>query len=337
MRNTILGLVAVIVLGGAAFYLIQQNQASDSIRDIELERNFTVDKKSDIKGLIVTPKKTPPYRLDLVDGVWYLNNSIKASKHVVESILQVFTKVEMDHIPTKAASDKVRQAIKENGINVQLLGKNGKVMKTVWIGSDASFGKGTHMMMDGATQPYVMALPLITGGFRPRFTYEFDRIRDKKIISYEADDINSIQVVYPKDQSKSFKVVNNDGAYTVETATDFQEKSSQPLNVNRARAYIEGLTSISVEGWDNFNEKQDSIRGLIPFAEISIDLKEGNDRQIGLYPFNDFLDAKVHIDEWEQSKYITRYFVTLENGQFAIGQQRVLKELLRPYEHFFSE
>lgn len=337
MRNTILGLVAVIFLGLTAFYLIQKNTVSDSIRDIQLERNFTVEDKSDIKGLIITPKKTPPYRLDLVNGQWYLNKNIKASKYVVESILQVFTKVEMDHIPTKAASQNVIEAIEENGIHVQLLGKNEEVIKSLWIGSDASFGKGTHMMMEGASQPYVMALPLITGGFRPRFTYEFDRIRDKEILSYEADEINSIQVVYPKDQSKSFKVVNSNGEYSVETATDFQEKSTLPLNVNRARAYIEGLTSISVEGWDNFNEKQDSIRELIPFAEISIDLKEGADRQIGLYPFNDFLDPKVHIEEWEQAQYITRYFVALENGQFAIGQQRVLKELLRPYEHFFSE
>lgn len=336
MKKTGIGIIVLALLAYAAYYFVQKDGQSDKVREIMKERDFLIDNKEEIYSFNVTHKSGREYRFDRNGSDWTINEHNKASTPVVESILQIFTKSELNHIPTRKGTANLLTSFDKIGIKVEFFDKEDKKIKTVLVGSDASHGKGTHMMLEGGKQPYAMSIPLINGGFRSRLTYEFEQIFDKKFIAYEAEELNSVTVTYPKDLSSSFSVINENGRYTVKTATEFQEESKLPLNENRARAYMEGLTSLYIEGWDNSNSKRDSIDNLIPFVNIKIDVKEGEDRDIRLYPFNDFLDKNVHVDEWEQSKRITRYFVA-EDKQFAIGQQRVLKQLLRPYGHFFTK
>lgn len=336
MKNTGIGIIVLALLAFAAYYFAQKDGQSDKVREIMKERDFLLEDKSDVYSFHITHKSGREYRFERNGEDWTFNKYNKASTPVVESILQIFTKSELNHIPTKKGTENLLSSFDKIGIKVEFFDKEKKEIKTVLVGSDASYGKGTHMMLEGGKQPYAMSIPLINGGFRSRLTYEFEQIYDKEFISYEADELNSVTVIYPKDQSSSFTVINENGKYNVKVATDFQEESKLPVNENRARAYMEGLTSLYIEGWDNSNSKRDSIDNLIPFVEINIDVKDGADREIRLYPFNDFLDKNVHVEEWEQAKRITRYFVA-EDKQFAIGQQRVLKHLLRPYNHFFTK
>lgn len=326
----------MILLGGAAFYLGRRDKQTDYMRSVLEERDFTVANEGDIHKVFIAHKTKAPYTLTRKGDAWYMNDSIRVNPYIIPNILAVLTKAEIDHIPTKAASATAIESMKNNGIKVEVYGRT-KKLKTIYVGSDVRAGKGTYMLLDGATQPYAMRLPMVKGGFRNRLVQDVQSLKDPTLIDYQASDIQRIKVSYPKDQKSSFELKVDGDAYLVNTVDQYQERSTKPVNQAFARAYVEGLEEVKIEGWDMESPHLDSIKSVLPFSVMEFEQRNGQTEVLKFYPFKDFLNENVHAEEWEQSKMISRYYVLNKAGELSVVQQRLVGTLMRPYSFFFSE
>lgn len=332
MRNIITGLVILGILGGAAYFMTREEEKQSKIRTIMNDRNFTVPRE-DIYKIFIAHKSLTPYTLDRKADGWYYNgDKFKISEFVMPTVLSVFDRTQVNHIPPGPAVDNITHSMRRSGIKVQVFGKDDDLLKTMYIGADVANGNGTYMLLEGSNQPYAMELKNVTGGFRHRFMFAENQLRSRVLVEQKPENIASIGVRYPSDDEQSWAAQRTDGGFTVSHPSGTHPTiDAQPAMMD---AYLHTLDRIALEGWDIGNKTQDSIAQIEPFAEITIDVIEGQDQVIKLIPFRDFIDPELHIHEVEASKMVTRYYVVDEKGQLGVGQQRVIGKLLVGYDFF---
>jgi hypothetical protein len=335
MRNIITGLIILGILGGAAYFMTKEDGQQSKVRTIMNDRDFIVPRE-DIHKVFVAHKSLTPYTLDRKGDSWYYNgDEFKISEFVIPTILSVFDRTQVNHIPPGPAVDNIVHSMRRGGIKVQLFGKNDKLLKTMYVGSDVADGNGTYMLLEGSNQPYAMELKNLTGGFRHRFMITEDRMRSRVIVQQKPENIESVGVRYPSDDSQSWRADRTASGFSLSHPSG--DKPTITAEAAKIDAYLHTLDRIALEGWDLRNKTQDSIAQIEPFAEITIDVKEGRDQVIKLIPFRDFIDPELHIHEVEASKLVTRYYVVDELGRLGVGQQRVIGKLLVGYDFFAEE
>lgn len=330
MRNIITGLIILGILGGAAYFMMRSDSQENKIRTILKDRDFTVPRE-DIQKIFVAHKSLKPYTLEKKGDGWYYNDKFRVSDYVIPTVLAVFDRIQVNHIPPGPSVDNIVASMRRGGIKVEVYGKNDDLLKTMYVGSDVSQGNGTFMLLEGSSQPYAMELKNVNGGFRHRFMFTENQLRDRTVLAVDRDEVASFGVTYPNDPNQSWSIDVEGGDYVL--THEQSGSTTEPIDAV-VEAYINGMKRVPLEGWDIGNKAQDSIALLEPFAQVDIELENGDLKVIKLIPFRDFLDPEVNIHEIEASKFVTRYYVVDEKGQLGIGQQRVMGGLLIGHDFF---
>lgn len=334
MRKIITGLVLLAILGGAAYLLSQKDEKQEQVNKIMADRDFTVEKE-DIHKLFIAHKTMKPYTLTRKGSDWYYgDDKFKINEYVIPNILNIFSTAAVKFIPPRSQVETVINSMRKGGIKVEVYGKGDQLLKTMYIGSEADESGATYMMLEGSSQPYVMELPHLRGGFKHLLMLSQNQLRDPVIVNYEADEIASVKVDYPGDRSNSFELRRDGGDYRL-----YKMGNNDPVipKTEKVKAYLGAMNRIALEGWDNGNEAQDSIAQLTSFADVSITGKDGRNTTLKLIPFRDFIDPDINIEEYEQSKYVNRYFTVLGDGELGVSQQRLVGKLLLPYSFFVED
>jgi len=74
---------------------------------------------------------------------------------------------------------------------------------------------------------------------------------------------------------------------------------------------------------------------MLAFCEISIRMTEGRQRNIKLYPIENYIEESLVT--LENTPRINRYFVDTSWGDFMLVQQRIIGKLLRGYSYFATD
>ena len=124
--------------------------------------------------------------------------------------------VDIKYIPPKKAEEHIFWDIAANGVQVDIFDRSDKLMKSYFVGGANLDESGTHALMNGSKQPFVVHMPTMDGSIRARFTLTPDDWRDRHFVPFNSEDIESLEVEYHKQKSQSFKITRNEDQLAVD-------------------------------------------------------------------------------------------------------------------------
>jgi len=276
------------------------------------------------------------------DGSWRYTNKangkqFNASPNAINNLLETFEKVRVRNRVPNPSVRTVLRGIATIGVKVELYNKSNKKIRTYYIGGPADGGKGTFAVMEGSNVPYVLNIPNFEGTIDSRFNAKEAALRDKAIVRHNPKELEKIQVEYfsPEQRPYSFKIDLNKKE-SVELLYTNNSPSVGKLKKEYLDIYLDDFKVLASEMIIYDKNVRDSIIKTSPFAKISYKYKSRPETiQMTLYPIiNPTFDRGDGQPGLRQK--ILRYYVDLNEDNFYLTQDFVMKKLLRPYEYFFE-
>jgi len=331
MKRTLLLLLLLICLGG--FYFYTKNKPSDDTSIRIEDREFVVSDRKLIDIVTIKRPGYPQIHLSKSKDGWMLNERRKASSHVMKNILSVLTQLEIDYIPPRATLPSIMDGINKLGIEVTSYDKQGNVLSEFILGKNNNVESGTYILKKGAKQPYVVVVPAVSGGIRNYFTLTDMDLRDKRIMEINTDDIEKVTLDYKKDRINSFMIEKDGSDYKLSPLKGLAGREIKQ-NKNIIESYILSLKNFDAEGIMTGNPSMDSLSNHIPFAELAIDMKGGEELGYTFYTIVNSLDPDAVRRGAGDLATIERYYVFTSDGEVYTMQHRLIKDIFKPLYYF---
>lgn len=334
MNKTLVLIVILAALGGASYYLTKSNtKENNTLTSTGLK--FTVP-ADDIGRITIERKKGENLDFKRNGDGWIVNDEFTVNPHTMVYLLNTISKMDMQYIPYKESRENIIKDMEKIGIHVTIYDKGDEKLKSFVVGPNSLKGDATYFMLDGDTQPYAMNMNGFDGNIRDRFNYDLENWKDKTVFDIKYDEIEKVTVNYPKKPSISFVITTENGSLEVNPTSQLTPRKNTEANKSKVEAYLNSFENIMAEGFDNKNPKKDSIRNLTSFVEFDILKKDNSHVKYKMIPFRDVLNPDINTRDVMELQEVERYFVSNEvNGDFLVIQQRLFKQLLRPYDYFF--
>lgn len=340
MTRTTWLLISFFILGLIAIAYTYFNREDALMRGLKAERNFAVKDVSRLRKIFIAQRDGETTLLEKKGSEWLYNGQHKARPNAIENLLDAIQRVEIDHIPAKAAIKNIVRNLAGEGIKVELYESGDKPIKTYYIGSGTQDERGVYMIIEGFDQPFVCHIPGWEGNLRYRYNLRGDDWRDKTVFAEDPDNIQKVSIEYPKQKNRSFKLERKGSSFDIRPFYEITPRFRLPYREGSAEAFLIGFESLVAEAFENETPAKDSVRQIIPFSIITVTNKQGKTTQAKLFPI--LPDAVVTTDpktgQWigADGATVERYFVDHSSGDFMLIQDRVFRKVLRGYEFFFG-
>lgn len=340
MTRTTWLLLSFFILGVIAVAYTYFNREDALMRGLKAERNFAVKDVSRLRKIFIAQRDGETTLLEKKGSEWLYNGQHKARPNAIENLLDAIQRVEIDHIPAKAAIKNIVRNLAGEGIKVELYESGDKPIKTYYIGSGTQDERGVYMIIEGFDQPFVCHIPGWEGNLRYRYNLRGDDWRDKTVFAEDPDNIQKVSIEYPKQKNRSFKLERKGSSFDIRPFYEITPRFRLPYREGSAEAFLIGFESLVAEAFENETPAKDSVRQIIPFSIITVTNKQGKTTQAKLFPI--LPDAVVTTDpktgQWigADGATVERYFVDHSSGDFMLIQDRVFRKVLRGYEFFFG-
>lgn len=340
MKRTLILLVLFLLLGGGSYWLMN-NQDTNSTISNNPEGDFKVENEADIHKIFIAERNGKQTTLERKGNHWTYNGLYKVRPNVMTRLLEVVTQVEMYYTTPRAAEKNMLNNLATNGIKVEIYGKENNLLKAYYVGGATTDGYGTFMIMEGAKEPFITHVPNFEGMLRGRYSMmKDDDWRDRTIFSAEVDDIESVEIEYPKQKNKSFKLLKTDEGYEVTPLNAATPKIKLQVSKARVEKYLLGFKSLMAEDFATDYAGRDSISNLLPFARVAFKTTNGEALAANFHPLVRKDDSGNVISGSStdmSSKMTVRYYVNCSDGSFRLAQHRVFSPIFRGYDTFFNK
>ncbi len=319
MKSKIIISVVVIVLSSVAvFFIISSN--SSSIKKSEVD--FRINDTSLIKKIVILEgeKKIVLYKKA---NFWRLNNIYSVNNLTIKNILLSFTLLELKTPVPKNAKNSLYKKLK-NSKKVIVYDKNNNQIKSFFVGKQTTNKTGNYMLLEGVENPYIIHIASIKEDLN--FYYNTDEMfwRDKTIFRYKISEINQIEVIYPKNDTKSFVIQKEKkGAYFLKN--NLKSEDGISANKENAEYYLSHFSKVNLEKFHKNNEQNfiDSLNLLEP--EFIISITDKNNITSNIKAFNKIENNQIDTD----------YFIAIfNNKEVIIAKYYNFDLLLKSYKYF---
>lgn len=276
------------------------------------------------------------------DGSWKYTNKVtgktyNASPNAMNNLLETIEKVRVRNRVPNPSIKTVLRGIGTIGIKVELYDVNNKKIRTYYIGGPADGGQGTFAVVEGSEIPYVLNIPGFNGTIDTRFTAKESALRDRAIVRHNSKDLEKMEVEYyaPEQRPFSFSLELGEKpkVKALHSKTEFPESR---LRKDYLDIYLSDFNVLSAEMIIYKKEIRDSIIKMPPFAKITYKYKsKAKEHSFMLYPVINPTYDRGDGREGNRQK-ILRYYVDIDEDNFFLTQDLVMKKVLRPYEYFFD-
>ncbi len=329
MKRTLLLAVLFLLLGGGAWYALNKKSTESGSRN-SWDMDFAVPNTGDIYKIFLADRSGRTVTLERKDGYWLYNGKSRARLTAVNTLLETIGKINVWFIPPDASEKSMVKSLATEGVKVEIFDKAGKKMKGYYVGGVTNDERGTYMIMENAEQPYIVHIPSFVGQVRVRYMLGDDNWLDRDIFHEKPEEIQSVSVEYPQLKSESFRLEKvGTAAYTVKPFYSVTPVIKQPQRKGVPEAYLLQFESLGAEGYETTNPLRDSVTALVPFAIVTLQKTDGEQRQVRFWPV-DVLESR------EGREYVDRYFTEVNKDAFMLTQHRVFGPIFRGYSYFFD-
>jgi Domain of unknown function (DUF4340) len=332
MKKNGLLLLLLLVLGGAAFYLWKQ-KGNKKGSNVSWDMDFGVQDTSQVTKVFMADRKGHKILLERKSNYWTVNGGDQRARPTgIEILLGAFAHQQVKYIPTESVRKNMIAGLGSMGIKTEIyLNGSDKPAKVFYVGDVTQDETGTHMMMEGSEQPYVVHIPNFVGGLRGRYLLTLDDWKDRSVFREDPSAIQTISVEYPTQKSASF-ILDKQGSSFV-AKPFYVTQQTYPAQKQRkgiAESYAIQFRSLVAEAFETHSPVRDSVSALIPFCIVSVTKTDGSIRQAKFHP------TEVQHERSTGQPFVFRYYAEGNWGDFMLVQQTVFGPVFRGYDYFFD-
>lgn len=329
MNKNLVLLLLLLILGGAGYYLTQKNKGKTG-SSVAWDMDFTIPDTAAINKIFIADRKGNQITLERGKEHWMVNQKYMARPTAVNLLLDGFTKQRVRYIPTESSKPDMIATLGSQGIKVEVYQGDAKPAKVFYVGGVTPDELGTHMIMEGSEQPYVVHIPSFVGQIRTRYLVSLDDWKDRYLFREDPKQIQSISLEYPLQKKESFILEKTGASFQVKPFYATQQVSAAPQRKGIAEAYAIQYEGLGAEAFENLNTQRDSVTSLIPFVILTLTKTDGSQKQVK------FWSTEVEKNRDTGAPFVFRYYADCSWGDFMLVQHTVFGPIFRGYDYFFE-
>jgi hypothetical protein len=335
MKRILILALILACFAAIAYYLINKGNAEKKGM-VTADRGFTVQSIDEVTKIVIKHKKLQPIIFERKGKEWIMNGKYDVDPGVFINVEKVLTDMRMLYIPPAGHTKTIMNSIANNGIQVDLYNGEAQPFKIFFIGTDVQNSAGTHMIMAGETQPYVMHLPGLEGGLRSRFEQPAKNYRDKFIYKFPSKTIDQVKIEYPKDNFSSFVVKVKGDQYELSPLLEMVKPPAQAINQMKLKKFIDQFEYMGTEGLVSDIPEIDSIASRTPICIFTVTKKDGSIHTHKYYSYDDYVEPGILKKTPAEIRGLNRVFIYTDTGDMYTSQNRVVGGIFMGYSDFFG-
>jgi hypothetical protein len=261
-------IILIVLLGGLSTWFAIRHKGSGTAD--KNKTAFAIDNVSEITKIFISNRQEGNLLLEKKDGIWYVNGKFEASKPAIEFFLnETLKKVRVRGPVPKAARENVIAAMASTATKIEIYLK-GDLEKVYYVGQPTSDMTGTYMYLQDNKDPYITHIPGFDGFLSSRFAIQENEWVSKVIYDLKAQDIKSVELLYPAQVNESFTISRKEkeGDFEITASTN---AANGKLNYPAIKSYFSLFNSKSCEGFAEFDAlKFDTLLKTEPFCVLTL-------------------------------------------------------------------
>lgn len=349
MKKNRIVLLVVLVLAVVAVVLFFTRSNKTFQRT---QSDFAVSDTATVTKIFMSDKNNHTVTLERqADGRWMVNNTYNASKFNIDMLLKTMLGLAVKEPVPQAAHNTVVKDLAVNSVKVEIYQKvyridlfntirwfpHEKLTKVYYVGGATQSNRGSYMLMDGSTTPFVVFIPGFRGFVSPRYTPMVNAWRDYTIFKKDIPQIASVQVEIPVKENESYVLKNNENR-TVSLYTFPEVEMIPGFDTLAALNFLTGFRNLNFEGIlsDMDPLVKDSILASTPFTIITLTDSAGTITSFKTFFKEGYGDVDMNGNEIPYD--LDRFYGVINDGEeVVLVQYFAFDRVLRPRSFFFKE
>lgn len=292
MRNTLILVVVLLLLGGLSWYVVSTN-ASNTLSE---DSHFAIEDTASIGQIFIAGKDGNVSDLKQKGKFWTLNDTLKASKFKVNMLLNTIRRIDVFMPVPENEKEIAVKNLATSSYKVEIMDTLGEEIKTYYIGGGTRSYSGNYAIMEGSNNPYIVHIKGFEGYLTPRYQIHPQDWRDPLLTAVKPNTLKKVKVSYPDTGRHGFTVVATEEGFDV-------LEHPNPDSV-RVYDYLKTFGKFYAAGYI-WRDKQiilDSLNNMTPFAYLEIeDENPEYSKQLAIY-YNPASKAEIAIAVPKNSK-----------------------------------
>jgi hypothetical protein len=349
MKKNKIGLIVVFLLVMVAVIILvtYRNGTLD-----KRESDFSVQDTATVTRIFMADKQLKKVDLQKTKKGWLLNRKFPVSSEMMKMLLGTIQSLKVkapvslasrDNVITRMAAIGIKVEIYQDDYRINLfdkikLFKHEKLSKVYYVGDATQNNLGTYMLMEDASQPYIVFIPGFRGFLYTRFSTNADDWKSHVVFDDRLIDIEQVKVNFIEQPKESFvvNVVDSKGNYDITRLYDGQKvenydtlKMLNFLTSFRDLRYESRLNNILPP------MKLDSIVHTPGLAEITLINRKNDTTYVKFFTKNE-IPAYVHNQPGVLvSMDLDRAYALINGGEdFVLVQYYTFDKVLYPLSYY---
>ncbi len=324
MKRTLILLIAVLLLGGIAWYAMTRGPGTASAHD----RDFAYPEVGHIHRIFIADREGNQATLERGGPTGWTYDGYPANENAMKNLLQAVRQISVQTLPTSKAIPNLVRNLAGGGILVQLFDEAGKKLRGYYVGGGANGELGTAAIMEGSENPYIVHLPMWSGNLRHRFNLRGDEWRSKVLFRADPMQVEYLSIEYPRQRGESFRLDRSAGdTYRL---SSFYPGGPPAREVSRgvAEAVLSRYEKYFISRYENGDRSAiDAAREVLPFAIIRLKERGQDEQLVKVFP------RFLHPDSPDEE--LTAYTAFINGGRdWALLAIETTQPLLVSYDSF---
>ena len=281
MKNNLIGLVILLILGTLAFVVFKQRGSGTIKPDLH---DFAVKDTSEITKIFLADKMGQTVLLERKnEQEWTVNKDHKARKDAVDVLLKTIMRVEMKAPVAKTAHDNIVKLLAGKSTKVEIY-KGSEKVKTYYVGDATQDNMGTYMLIEGSATPFICHIPGFMGYLSGRYMTRPLEWRDTEIFANTLPQIAEIKVEFHQEPERSFKITHSEDRVVQLFKLSPKEELVTNMDTIFVKRYMLNYRNVRFEGVQPYDaERVDSIVNSPPYFTVSVTDRQGEKRTLTSY------------------------------------------------------
>lgn len=201
-KQTIVILLPILLL--VAYFLYRSTTVGTLETDLD---NFVIEDISEVNKIIISDGKDTLI-LQKNDKKWKINSKYIARKEAVFNILKILNQLQIHSPVPNSQLDSINKTFTTDFVNVAVF-ENNSQLKSFKI-SKTKNKKGSFLLAKKTEKPLIMYILGMNKDLLTYFNPNTRFWRTKIIFDYNPNQIKAVEVIYPSEKEKSFKITTDD-------------------------------------------------------------------------------------------------------------------------------
>ncbi|MCA1762567.1 MAG: hypothetical protein ABR574_11620 [Cryomorphaceae bacterium] len=341
MKKSLPLLIIVLILAAVAYYISVTMQSAST--GVKSQTQFEISDTSSVgKIIIVSAGSGSKVKLERQENnTWLVNDQFRAREDAIETLLKTFKNIYVQRPVKKESVESSLRIIAGGSKKVEIFDRNGDWIKTWYVGHASKDNKGTHMLLETpgsgkSHNPFIMDMKGFIGMLNTRFFTDENEWRSVGILNYPNMDIEEVEVTYPDQLDKSFRITYGGG----NEIKLYPHKSETEISTIDSSLVKDYLLNFKLASFENYKTglspaEADSVMQQTPYQVIRIKDKK-REREIRLWP-KKVKGEEAAADRADPEVDGDRVYAATEAGELALAQRYGWDKFRAPLQAFLVD